>query len=432
MMSNKTITVDHLYRVEGHGGIRVEVDGKTVIDVRMEIFEGSRFFEALIRGRSYKDIPMIMCRICAICSSSHRVVAIKAVEKALGMKVSGQTEFLRELLILGEIIESHSLHLFCLAAPDFLKLSGIIEMADSHMELVKMGLGIKKLGNDVQELMGGRKIHPINAEIGGFSRVPDLNRLLDLRGRVEEGLPMAAKALDFIESITKENLTSSSSIFSALMDNNRSYSYSGDLIRLSNGETLPVEDYRTVCNEKVVSYSNAKHSLYKGKPVMVGSLARIYLNRATLSGVSADTMKRLETSFDPSNILWNNLAQAVEIQQAMHRIIEIIDLMANEGYKEEELVKAVAGAGRGTAATEAPRGTLYHSYEIDDAGMVVDADVITPTAINLENMEKDIRAAAERFIDDPEEELKTKLEKVVRAYDPCISCSVHLVDVTKR
>ena len=432
-MASKTIRIDHLYRVEGHGGIRVELDGKKLLDVKMEIFEGSRFFEALIRGRSYRDVPMIMCRICAICSASHRLVAIKAIEKALGLEVSHQTRLLRELLILGEIIESHSLHLFCLAAPDFLGFPGVAAMAEKHEETVRLGLGLKKLGNHIQELVGGRMIHQINAEVGGFTKAPEVKRLKELREVLNEKKSDALMALDFIESITRENLTSSPNIFSALKNGDDRYSYYGDTIQVSSGDEMPVEEYKGLCNEFVVNHSHAKHSLYKGEPFMVGSLARLVLQREKLTGLAGERMEKLEPSFDPENILWNNLAQAIEVLQSIERAIEIISELIGSSYDEdEEPVKpGKIEGGKGTAGTEAPRGTLYHSYTIDEKGLVTDADVITPTAINLENMEKDIRAAAEMAIDDPEEELKLKLEKVARAYDPCISCSVHLVDVSK-
>ncbi|MBE9536325.1 MAG: Ni/Fe hydrogenase subunit alpha [Proteobacteria bacterium] len=431
-MSSRTIKVDHLYRVEGHGGIRVELDGKKLLDVKMEIFEGSRFFEALIRGRHYNDVPMIMCRICAICSASHRLVAIKAVEKAIGLEVSPQTKRLRELLILGEIIESHTLHLFCLAAPDFLGFPGVAAMAERHGDVVKMGLGLKKLGNQIQEIIGGRKIHQVNAEVGGFGKVPEEEQLMELRRALEDKLGDALEAVAFIESITVENITKSPSIFSALTNGEENYSYTGDTILVSTGETMPVEDYKKLTNEFVVNHSHAKHSLYKDKPFMVGSLARLYLNRQKLKGKAGQEMKRLEKSFDPDNILWNNLGQAVENLQSMERAIEIIDQLMGDGYREEEIVKPLKiKGGSGSAGTEAPRGTLYHSYTIDSDGLVTDADVITPTAINLENMEKDIRAATILAIDDAEEDLKLKLEKVARAYDPCISCSVHLVDLRK-
>ncbi len=430
----KTIKIDHLYRVEGHGGIRVEVDGKKLLDVKMEIFEGSRFFEALILGRSYKDVPMIMCRICAICSASHRLVSIKAVEQALAMEVSPQTKLLRELLILGEIVESHTLHLFCLAAPDFLGFPGVAAMADRHEGVVRLGLGLKKLGNQIQELVGGRKIHQINAEVGGFTKVPDKEQMLELRRALEESLPETLKSLDFIEGITTENLTKSPSTFSALDNGKEMYGYSGDTILVSNGDKMPVEDYKKLCNEFVVGHSHAKHSLYKGEPFMTGSLARLALHRKKLTGLAGERMRKLESSFDPGNILWNNLGQAIEVVQSVERAIEIMDELMKAGYDEAEepSTPGKLKGGSGAAGTEAPRGTLYHSYTIDEKGLVIKADVITPTAMNLENMEKDIRAAAGMAIDNPEEELKLKLEKVARAYDPCISCSVHLVDVSKK
>lgn len=432
-MTTRTIKVDHLYRVEGHGGIRVEMDGKNLLDVKMEIFEGSRFFEALIRGRHYNDVPMIMCRICAICSASHRLVAIKAVEKAIGLEVSNQTKLLRELLILGEMIESHTLHLFCLAAPDFLGFPGVAAMAERHGDVVKMGLGLKKIGNQIQEIVGGRKIHQVNAEVGGFGKVPEEEQLIGLRNTLEEKMNDAMAGLSFIESITVEDITKSPSVFSALANDGGKYRYYGDTILVSNGDSMPVEDYKKLTNEFVVNHSHAKHSRYKDKPFMVGSLARLFLNRQNLSGKTGKEMKRLEKTFDPGNILWNNIGQAIEVLQSFERAIEIIDELLKAGYKEEEIARPVKlNGGSGYAGTEAPRGTLYHSYTVDEKGLITDADVITPTAINLQNMEKDIRAAVEMAMDDKEGDLKLKLEKVARAYDPCISCSVHLVDINNQ
>jgi len=244
---------------------------------------------------------------------------------------------------------------------------------------------------------------------------------------------LLSKDIEFIESITTENLTESPSIFSGLGNGDESYTYSGDTILVSTGDEMPVEEYKNLCNEFVVTHSHAKHSLYNDQPFMVGALARLYLHRDKLRGFAGQRMAKLEDSFDPGNILWNNLAQALEVVQSIERGIEIISELIDNGYNEDEepATPGKVKGGAGTAATEAPRGTLYHSYTIDDKGIVTDADVITPTAINLENMEKDIRAAVELNPKDKEDDLKLKLEKVARAYDPCISCSVHLVDVSK-
>lgn len=432
-MSNRTIKIDHLYRVEGHGGIRVELDGKKLLDVKMEIFEGSRFFEALIRGKHYNYVPLIMSRICAICSASHRTVAIRAVENAIGLEVSPQTKLLRELLIMGEMVESHTLHLFCLAAPDFLGFPGVAAMAEKHEGVVRMGLGLKKMGNAVQERVGGRMIHQVNVEVGGFPKTPEKEVLLQLCDELEAKIPDARSTISFMEDIIQENLTKSPSVFTALDDESGNYCYYGDSILVSTEDKLPVHKYKELCNEFVVSHSHAKHSRYQDKPLMVGSLARIYFHREKLTGEAGSEMKRLEKSFDPHNILWNNLAQAIEVLHAIERSIELIDRIMTEGYREElPAVPDKIKGGTGAAGTEAPRGTLFHSYTVDEKGIVTDADVITPTAINLENMEKDIRAATELGIDDPEEALKLKLEKVARAYDPCISCSVHLVDMREK
>jgi len=425
----KSVVVDHLCRVEGHGGINVAIEDGKVVRVEMDIFEGTRFLEALVVGRSYNEVPPILSRICAICSAVHTITSLMAIEDAFDTKVSSQTELLRDLLVQGGNIESHALHLFCLALPDFLGYSGAFTLVSDHPQEVKRGLELKKLGNTIQETIGGRAVHPVNAILGGFGKIPTKETLLRLKEELIRGLEEALTAIEFMASLEIPNFSQSPTVYAALGSSAQEYSLFGDKIIFSSRESREIKSYKEVCNETVVPHSHAKQSHFKGKPFMVGALARVMLNGHKLNSEAKKAKEKLGLDSPTENILHNNTAQAIEIVYSIEKSIQIIDELVEKGIKDEKPVKIKPKAGQGTAAAEAPRGTLYHSYTFDKEGRVTKADVITPTAQNLANVEKDFRASAERLIDESEKSLQAKLEMVARAYDPCISCSVHLVRV---
>ncbi len=429
---NDSIVIDHLCRVEGHGGITVEIKGGKATRINVDIFEGSRFFEPLVIGRNYDEIPPILSRICAICSAVHTITSLMAVEKAFGVKTTSQTALLRDLLIQGGNIESHALHLFCLAVPDYLGYTGAISLAADHPELVVMGLNLKKLGNTIQEAIGGRAVHPVNAVIGGFGKLPNKEMLLDLKEQLKKGLEQALSTIDFMATLKIPEFTESPTVYAAIEAPGGKYSFLGDRITLSTGDSIDIDRYKDLCNEKVVKHSHAKHSQFKNKPFMVGSLARIMLNGHKLAGESKKAMKKLGLNLPSENILHNNPAQAVELVYAIERSLEIIEQLIRNGIKNEKPARVNVKAGRGTAVCEAPRGMLFHSYAFDNKGKLVNADVITPTAQNLANIEKDIKASVEKLINESKESIAEKLEMVARAYDPCISCSVHLIDLDSK
>ena len=426
---HKSVVIDRICRVEGHGGITVNIEDGRVTEVKMDIFEGTRFLEPLVVGRTYDEVAPILMRICAICSGTHTVASLMAVENALGVKVSKQTRLLRDLLVQGGSIESHALHLFCLVLPDFLNYPSAVALASDYPAEVKMGLELKRLGNTVQETIGGRAIHPVNAVVGGFGRLPTSEQLLDLKDQLEQALEQSHVTFDLVSSLEMPNFCASPNTYAALSGNGGGYSLFGNKIALSTGDTKKIDAYKDVCNEKVVPHSHAKHSYYKDAPFMVGALARMVLNGSKLSGRAAKAAERLDWELLSGNSLGNNAAQAVELIYSIERSIEIIDELLTKGIKEEKPMCVTARAGTGTGAVEAPRGTLYHSYSFDKSGRLTHADVITPTAQNLANIEKDLRVSVENLINEPRESIAPKLEMVVRAYDPCISCAVHLVEV---
>jgi sulfhydrogenase subunit alpha len=428
-MRSKSIVIDPVCRVEGHGGISVNIEDGKVTDVKMHILEGPRFFESLVVGKTYAEVAPILMRICAICSAAHTVASLMAVEDAFGTKVSEQTRLLRELLVQGGNIESHALHLFCLVIPDFLCHPSAVSLAADYPKEVKIGLELKKLGNTIQETIGGRAIHPMNAVVGGFGKLPIQQQLWDLKEQLNKALEQSLIAVDFISSLTVPDFCHSSNIYAALSSNGDGYRLFGDKIALSTGDTKPIGAYKDICCETVVPHSHAKHSRLKETPFMVGALARIALNGKKLSGQAKALEKILGLNWFSGNPLHNNVAQAIELIYSIENAIEIIDELLATGIKKEKPVEVMVGPGTGTGAVEAPRGTLYHSYSFNEAGRLTKADVITPTAQNLANIEKDLRVTVENSIDESNEYITSELEMVVRAYDPCISCAVHLLEV---
>jgi len=428
---SKSIVVDEVCRVEGHGGINVSLQNGKVSQVEFDIFEGSRFFEPLLRGRPYDEVASITSRICAICSFGHTLASLQATEDVFGVKVSAQTEKLRDLMIQGEMIESHALHLFCLVLPDLLGYPSAIHMAADHKEAVVMGLGLKKLGNTIREVLGGRAIHPCNAVVGGFGKLPAADALSALKQSLQRALDDAMKAVDLLSTLPVPNFTESPTVYAALDSPGGIYGYFGKEILTSTGGRLDIHDYRKLTNERTVSHSHAKHSLFSGSPFMTGSLARLTLNEKKLKGKAREAQQKLGLRLPTNNIFANNLAQAIELVFSIERAREIIEDLIKEGMREERLPQIKLKAGKGVGAVEVPRGTLYHSYTYDDQGRIIDADIITPTAQNLANIEKDFRAAVEHLPNEPQQSMAFKLEMVARAYDPCISCSVHLIEMDR-
>jgi sulfhydrogenase subunit alpha len=425
----KSVIIDHICRVEGHGGITVNIKDGKVAEVNLSLFEGPRFFEPLVVGREYNEVAPILMRICAICSAAHTVASLMAVESAFGTTVSPQTRLLRELLVHGGNIESHALHLFCLAIPDFLGYPSAIALASDHLQEVKMGLELKKLGNTIQEAIGGRAIHPVNAVVGGFGRLPTCEQLLDLKAQLEKGLKQSLAGVDLVSSLNVPGFCTSPNIYAALLLDGPEYSLFGEKIGLSVGDTKNVSMYKDICKERTVAHSHAKQSWFQNKPFAVGALARIALNGNKLSGQAKSANEKLGLDPPPDNMLYNNAAQAVEIVYSIERSLDIIDQLLTDGIKQEKPAEVTIRAGSGVGAVEAPRGTLYHSYSFDKLGRLTEADVITPTAQNQANIEKDLRVSVENLMDEPKKSLGPKLEMVVRAYDPCISCAVHLVEL---
>jgi sulfhydrogenase subunit alpha len=428
----RTITVPHLGRIEGHGGIRVRLSGASVHEVNLDVFEGSRYYEALLVGRPFSEVQGIITRVCAICSASHTVAALGALERALGVEVSPRVHHLRGLLALGATIESHALHVFALALPDFLGLDSVLAMAGKHPAEVAFALRLKQLGNRVQELVGGRAIHPINTLVGGFGRLPGAGELRSVRDGLAAALPEMRAAVELVAGIPVPSWPEQETVFLAVRPYEEAYRFRGDVLCTTRGDEVPVARYGELVSEYAVGHSQSKHAeLVSGGSYVVGALARLRLWGRYLGGQAREAFLRLFPDGVPDNVLWNTRAQAVELVHALERGVEVCDLLLAMPAAGRELAPVAVRAGRGACALEVPRGTLIHEYALDQEGRVTSANVITPTAQNLANVERDLRRAVEVMLaSEPsatDARLKQGMELVVRAYDPCVSCSVHLV-----
>lgn len=430
--AGRTVTISHLGRVEGHGGIFVKIVGDSVHEVNMDIFEGSRYYEALLKGKHFLEVQGIITRVCAICSASHSVAALTALEKALGIEQSRRVHELRGLLVLGATIESHALHVFALALPDFLGFDSVISMAPAHPTEVAFALKLKQLGNRIQELIGGRAIHPINTLVGGFGKLPRPETLRQIRDDLTSALDPLMRMVDLCAGLEVPGWASQPTVYVALKPYEEAFRFRGDFICTSRGEEYPVEQYKGVVREFTVEHSHAKHAaLATGETYMVGSLARLKLWGHYLQGRAREAFCRLFPRGVVDNALLNTWAQLVELVHSVEHGVSVCDELLDMPADDNEMIEYEVRPGRGVGALEVPRGTLFHEYELDGEGRVVSANVITPTAQNLANVERDMRQAVEGMLaadrDIPDPKLKLGLEMVARAYDPCISCSVHVV-----
>ena len=425
---NRTIVVEHLARIEGHAGITVVLGGSRIERVEFDVDEGIRLFEGLLRGRHFTDVPALVSRICAICSHGHAITACDAIERALGVVVSPQTRALRDLAFQGGAIESHALHVFCLALPDFLGHASVLSLAGVNPGAVALALKLKKLGNTIQEVVGGRAVHPVNYVIGGFGRLPSIDDLVRLREALEAARADCDDALALVRTVPVPDFVSEPIRCAALVPEDEAFFF-GRRVRLSDGAEVPVDDYRALTNERPVGHSHAKHSFHDGRSFMVGALARLTVNGDRIGGRAREAWNALGLQTPSTNIVANSIAQFVELVYAVEHALDLVTGMLERGLHDEPAVPWEVRPGSGTAASEVPRGTLFHHYEIDAAGLIVAADVVTPTAENYGNLEDQFRATVRDGIGESDEELRRRLEIVARAYDPCVSCSVHTLRV---
>lgn len=419
------VEINPLTRLEGHGSVKVYREGGRVERVELCLSESPRLFEALLIGKSYLEVPEIVCRICSLCSTVHKVTALLAVENALDAEVSEATAVTRELMLNGGQLMDHALHLYCLVLPDLLDVRGVAELAAKAPELLKTGLAIKRAGNLIQEVVGGRLIHPVNIHLGGLGQRVGRERLQRLKDELEAVLPACREAFRLFRTPFPFPALPASD-FLALEP--AGLPLSGKACSMTGGGFFPVRDYRDHIKESVLPHSNAKYSRVLGREATVGSLARL-THGASLTPPAREIFEGVKGEIIGRDMRGNSLAQAIELCHAAERSLELIDRLLEMGKDGGGNLKPVPKEGRGSAACEAPRGLLIHSYAFDAAGICTGADVITPTALNQGALARDLLALARGMDGEDTARMTTALERLVRCYDPCISCSVHVLRV---
>lgn len=425
----REIVVEPLSRVEGEGGITVHIEGNKVKKVHFDILEGTRLVETLVVGKTPEEDVSITCRICAICTLSHRYAALRGLEKALGIEIPPKAHWMRSLMHLGELLESHSLHVFFLALPDFLGFPSAIAMADKYGEDVVKALELKKYANHIMKVTSGRMIHGENPTVGGFGKYPESSVLLELKKQSQKYITHAVRAMEILAGLEIPSFYEEETVFMCCESAEAEYGIVGDQIRISTGEIVDSADYKKLTNEFFVSHSAAKHCLYKKKPFTVGALARINNLGERLKGMSQKLYKKYWNERWFKNPVFNNHAQAIEMVWALEQIPQIVDNILK--YKKDpQIVKSSRTEGEGVGSVEAPRGTLYHHYRMKD-GLVAYANFVIPTGQSLEDVEKYMRKAVGKLLTQnaDDQTIRYHCEVIARAYDPCISCSTHLVQV---
>jgi sulfhydrogenase subunit alpha len=424
----KTIEVESLPRIEGHGAITVMINEKGEVgDVRVDIPEAPRLIEALVRGKSPEEDLNIVPRVCGICSFSHKYAALRGLEKALGATPSDKAVALRTLLHIAETLQSNVLHIFFLSLPDLLGYPNAIAMAADHKDAVLSAMRMKGFANRMMEIGSGRFVHGENPVLGGFGRYPRDDELGPLKKTSQELIPEAEKAVEMIGEMEIPSFLERDTIFMCLDPPGDGYGLVSDNVLVSGGKRVPVENYLQLTNERVVSHSFAKRSLYDGKPFTVGALARINLLGDRLQGVAKKYYDKYYGERWKRNAMFNIHAQALEMLWCLQAVTPVVDAVAEAELEDDGIAKRTRTTGKGTGAVEAPRGTLYHHYEIEN-NLIKSSNIITPTAQNLDDIEEFLRVAATNLVAAGDtEDIKDKLEMVARAFDPCVSCSVHLV-----
>jgi len=422
-MKSRTIKTDYLARVEGEGGLYVKIKGDTVKDVQLRIFEPPRFFEAFLRGRKYTEAPDITARICGICPVTYQMASSQAMEDACGVKVDGQLRALRRLLVCGEWMESHYLHIYMLHAPDFLGYDDAIQMAKDHPEAVMRALRLKKLGNDIIILLGGREIHPISPRVGGWFKVPTKKELEPLLEKLKNAIEDAEETVRFSGTLPFPELE-------------QDYEY----VSLSHPDEYPFNEGRLISNKDVdielsefldhfreiqVEHSTSLHAVHQGHgSYLVGPLARFNNCFDKLTPRCQDAARKAGIEPGCGNMFKSIIARSVECLYCVEEAIRII-----EEYEppDEPYLEVPPKEGVGFGASEAPRGLCWHRYKIDNNGIIQDARIIPPTSQNQGICESDLKLFVENHMDLPDDKLQWQCEQVIRNYDPCISCSCHFL-----
>jgi len=427
---DRTLATSGLARVEGEGAMHVRIRGSQVEEVRLDIYEPPRFFEAFLRGRSYTEPPDITARVCGICPVAYQTSACQAIEDACGTQVDGQIADLRRLMYCGEWIGSHALHIYMLHAPDFLGYPGVVEMASDHRDVVERGLALRRAGNAIMELLGGRAIHPVNVRVGGFYRAPSAAELAPLARQLRDALPVALETVRWVAGFDFPDFTCPHELL-ALTEPGR-YPIERGTLLTSGGLAFPVSEFEQHIIEEQVPHSTALHARLAGTGradgdrYLTGPLARYSLNSGSLPPQAAQVAAEAGLGHDCRNPFRSIIVRAVEVVCALEEALRLIEEYHPPAAPS---VAVTPREGTGYGVSEAPRGVLYHRYELDSDGIVRSARIVPPTSQNQRAIEDDLRRFVQARLEFDDARLTSACEQAIRNYDPCISCSTHFLDL---
>ncbi|MDR3405836.1 MAG: Ni/Fe hydrogenase subunit alpha [Chthoniobacter sp.] len=424
----RTIKVDYLARVEGEGAMHVIMKDGVIQDVKLKIFEPPRFFEAFLQGRSFREAPDITARICGICPVAYQMSACHAVEKAAGVTVGGPLRELRRLLYCGEWIESHGLHVFMLHAPDFLGYESAIAMAKDHRDTVQMGLKLKKVGNDIGTFLGGREIHPVNVKVGGFCKAPRKADFAKLAEDLKWAADAAEKTVQWVAGLPFPEFDQDYEFVS--LSHQQEYPMNEGRLVSNRGLDIDVADYEENFEEQHITYTNALHSVRKGHGAyFVGPMARYSLNFDKLTPRCQAAARAAGLGTACTNPFQSIIVRSVEILYACEEALRVI---ANYEEPDAPSVAVDAASSTGWGCTEAPRGILYHRYDVGADGLITKAKIVPPTSQNQKQIEDDLWKFVPQYIGLPDDQLQWRCEQAIRNYDPCISCATHFLKIKRQ
>lgn len=419
------INVPVLARVEGEGALDLTISNKKITELKLRIYEPPRYFEKFLEGRNYYDIPDSVARICGICPVAYQMSASHAIESVFNIKPTPWIRSMRRLFYCGEWIQSHSLHIHLLAAPDYFGFNSVIELSSQYAKEVNRGLKLQSLGNDLVALMGERSVHPVGVKIGGFTRAPEQKLIDDILQRVIEA---KQDAIDLIHWVDSFNLADDSQDFvSVALRHDHEYPFNEGRIISDAGLNISIDEFEQHFKEFQVDHSTALHSKLNGKPYLVGPLARLNLNAEQLPEKIKSIMHGLKAQFPSKNMFHSIIARAIEIY---YSLIEAESILKNYQPTDEPFINIKTQSGTGFGCTEAPRGILWHRYDLDKNGCVIKAVITPPTSQNQSRMEEDLKNSLISFgLEKDKHDLQLHAEKVIRNYDPCISCATHFLDL---
>lgn len=417
------INVPVLARVEGEGALTLHIRDGAIENLDLRIFEPPRLFEKLLEGREYHEVPDMVARICGICPVAYQMSAVHALEQIFAVEPGPRVRAMRRLFYCGEWIQSHSLHIHLLAAPDFLGFDSAPAMAQAYPREVRRGLRLQALGNDIIRLLGGRSVHPVGARVGGFHRLPAAGEFNVLREQLVAALEDAEELVRWTASLDLP--VDEQDFCSVSLRHSGEYPMNAGRIISSNGLDISIGEYEGNFREFQVPYSTALHALLDDKPYLVGPLARVNLNHDQLPDVIHDILRQTGIGFPSRNMFYSIVARAVEICYALFEALRLLDALQ---VLPDVPVDLRPCAGTGFGCTEAPRGLLWHRYETGDDGRIISARIVPPTSQNQARIEQDIRASLEAYgLDHGKDAMRLRAETVIRNYDPCISCASHFL-----